>query len=64
LITQARYDALFLPLLIAVGGSLLLVLIMHGETRFKDPLMPFIFMLAAVGLEKMLYKLRLLNNGK
>lgn len=64
LITQARYDALFLPLLIAVGGSLLLVLIMHGETRFKDPLMPFIFMLAAVGVEKMLYKLRLLNNGK
>ena len=64
LITQARYDALFLPLLIAVGGSLLLVLIMHGETRFKDPLMPFIFMLAAVGVDNMLYKLRLLNNGK
>jgi hypothetical protein len=28
-------------------GSLALALLIHGETRFKAPFMPFIFMLAA-----------------
>ena len=47
LIRARRWKTLFLPLSVAVGGTLLLVLVMHGETRFKDPLMPFIFILAA-----------------
>lgn len=47
LIRQKQYKTLFLPLFIIVGGSLMLVIIMHGETRFKDPLMPYFFILAA-----------------
>ena len=47
LIRQRRFKALFLPLFIVIGGSLAIVLVMHGETRFKDPLMPFIFLLAS-----------------
>lgn len=39
--------SLFLPLFIIVAGSLALVLVSHGETRFKAPFMPFLFMLAA-----------------
>lgn len=46
-IRKKRYQQLFLPLFIVLGGTLALVLVMHGETRFKDPLMPFIFILAA-----------------
>ena len=37
----------FLPLFTIVIGSLALALLIHGETRFKAPFMPFIFMLAA-----------------
>lgn len=47
LVRGRQWQQLFLPLFIVVGGSLALVLVMHGETRFKDPLMPFIFILAA-----------------
>ena len=39
--------SLFLPLFIIVAGSLALVLVSHGETRFKAPFIPFLFMLAA-----------------
>ena len=46
LLRRRQYESLFLPLFIVVGGSLALVLVMHGETRFKDPLMPFLFILA------------------
>lgn len=46
-IRKKRYQQLFLPLFIVLGGTLALVLVMHGETRFKDPLMPYIFILAA-----------------
>lgn len=42
----------FLPLIIVIGGSLTIVLAIHGETRFKAPFMPFIFMLAAIALLK------------
>lgn len=45
---KRQYKQLFLPLFIVVGGSLAIVLVMHGETRFKDPFMPYIFMLSAV----------------
>jgi hypothetical protein len=38
--------------------------VMHGETRFKDPLMPLLFILAAVGLYHISHKIRLLKNGK
>lgn len=41
------FTQLFLPLFIVVAGSLALVLVMHGETRFKDPLMPYLIMLSA-----------------
>lgn len=64
LIRQRQFKALFLPLFIVVGGSLALVLVMHGETRFKDPLMPFLFILAAIGLNNISFKLQLLKNGK
>ncbi|PTL34756.1 hypothetical protein C7120_03550 [Prevotella sp. oral taxon 376] len=42
----------FLPLIIIIGGSLAIVLAIHGETRFKAPFMPFIFMLAAIALSE------------
>ena len=48
-----QYRTLFLTLFIIVGGTLALVIVMHGETRFKDPLMPFIFMLASIGIYRM-----------
>ena len=37
----------FLPMFIVVAGSMALVVVMHGETRFKDPLMPYLFILAS-----------------
>ena len=46
LLRRRRYKQLFLPLFILIGGSLAIILVMHGETRFKDPFMPFLFMLA------------------
>ncbi len=48
LIRKRECKKAFLPLLIVIGGSISLVLAIHGETRFKAPFMPFIFMLAAV----------------
>ncbi len=50
LIKEKKLGAAFMPLMIIVGGSLSLVLAIHGETRFKAPFMPFIFMLAAVAI--------------
>lgn len=47
LIKCGRKESLFLPLFIVIGGTLALVLVMHGETRFKDPLMPFVFILSS-----------------
>lgn len=47
LLRGREYRPIFLPLFIVVAGSLALVFVMHGETRFKDPLMPYIFILAA-----------------
>lgn len=45
---KRKYSKLFLPLFILVGGSLAIVLVMHGEARFKDPFMPYLFMLAVL----------------
>ena len=42
-----RLADLFLPLFIVAGGALAIVIAVHGEPRFKAPLMPFLFMLAA-----------------
>ena len=50
MLRRRHYKELLLPLSVVVGGSFLLVLVMHGETRFKDPLMPCLFMLAATSL--------------
>lgn len=47
LLRKREYRSAFLPLFIVVAGSLALVLVSHGETRFKAPFMPFLFMLAA-----------------
>jgi hypothetical protein len=47
-----RRAALLLPLLIVIGGTLMLTIVMHGETRFKAPFMPWLFMLAAVAYLK------------
>ncbi len=49
-IIRKQYRKAFLPLFIIIAGSLCLVLVSHGETRFKSPFMPFIFMLAAAFL--------------
>ncbi len=49
LLRRRRYLDAFMPLFVIVGGTLALILVMHGETRFKDPLMPWMFMLAGVG---------------
>lgn len=50
LIKRKNFKAAFMPLMIIVGGSLSLVLAIHGETRFKAPFMPFVFVLAAVAI--------------
>ena len=47
LLLKREYRSTILPLFIIVAGSLALVLVSHGETRFKAPFMPFLFMLAA-----------------
>lgn len=47
LLRKREYRSAFLPLFIVVAGSLALVLVSHGETRFKAPFMPFLFMLTA-----------------
>lgn len=56
--SEKRYDNLFLLCCIVIGGSLALVLAVHGETRFKAPFMPFIFMGAAVGIHEIINKRR------
>lgn len=56
LIKKHEYKKAFLPIMIIIGGSLSLVLAIHGETRFKAPFMPFIFILAAVYITSWLYK--------
>ena len=38
---------IFLPVCIIAVGTLMLLLVGHGEARFHQPLMPFIIMLAA-----------------
>ena len=53
---QGQWQPLLLPLTVVVGGTLLLILVMHGETRFKDPLMPFWLMLAATSILPLLSK--------
>lgn len=50
LFKRHHYKQAFIPLMIVIGGSLSLVMAIHGETRFKAPFMPFIFILAAITL--------------
>ncbi len=52
LILNGRWREAFLPVFIIVAASLALALLIHGETRFKAPFMPFLFMLAASFLSK------------
>lgn len=52
----------FLPLFIPIFGTLSLVLLVQGETRFKAPYMPFIIMLSAYCLVYLRGKLK--NNKK
>lgn len=40
----------FIPLAIIIIGTASISLLIHGETRFKVPFMPFIFILASYGL--------------
>ena len=47
---QGEFQKLVLPLFIIVGGTLILTLVMHGETRFKSPFMPWIIIMAATFL--------------
>ena len=47
LMLNGRWREAFLPVFIIVAASLALALLIHGETRFKAPFMPFLFMLAA-----------------
>ena len=48
--TLASRQTAFLVLFLVIGGSLATVLAVHGETRFKAPYMPFLFMLAAYAI--------------
>ena len=52
LMLNGRWREAFLPVFIIVAASLALALLIHGETRFKAPFMPFIFMLVASFLSK------------
>lgn len=54
LLARREIRGMFLPVFITLGGSLALVLAVHGETRFKSPFMPFIFMMAAVCISQFL----------
>ena len=56
LIKKKEFQKVFMPIMIIVGGSISLVLAIHGETRFKAPFMPFIFILASVYVATYLYK--------
>lgn len=51
LLRKHDFKQAFIPLMIVIGGSLSLVLAIHGETRFKAPFMPFIFIMAAITLQ-------------
>lgn len=51
LIKKQQYKELFLPAIIIIGGSLAIVIATHGETRFKEPFMPFIIMMASVTVQ-------------
>lgn len=46
-IRRRQWHSLLLPLLIVCVGTMALIVVMHGETRFKDPLMPYVFIIAA-----------------
>ena len=52
LMLNGRWREAFLPVFIIIAASLALALLIHGETRFKAPFMPFLFMLAASFLSK------------
>ena len=52
LMLNGRWREAFLPVFIIVAASLAMALLIHGETRFKAPFMPFLFMLAASFLSK------------
>ena len=52
LMLNGRWREAFLPVFIIVAASLALALLIHGETRFKAPFMPFLFMLVASFLSK------------
>ena len=44
---EGRLSYLSLPLVMAVAGSFIFVLLVHAETRYKDGFMPFIIMMSA-----------------
>ena len=52
LMLNGRWREAFLPVFIIVAASLALALLIHGETRFKAPFIPFLFMLTASFLSK------------
>lgn len=54
-IRKGNYQALTIPVSIIMIGTLLLLFFGHGESRFHIPFMPFIIMMAAVGISR-LYK--------
>lgn len=62
LIKKKLWKQSFLPIFIPIFGTLSLVLLVQGETRFKAPYMPFIMILSAYGI--VWFKNRLRNNCK
>lgn len=54
----------FLPLFIPIFGTLSLVLLVQGETRFKAPYMPFIMILSAYCIVYFLNKIKNKNKDK
>lgn len=49
-----RPDTHLLPVAIIALGTLILLLVGHGEARFHQPFMPFVIMLSALALQRIL----------
>ena len=50
----SHWRDILLPCSIIVLGTLLLLFVGHGEARFHIPFMPFIIMMAALSLNKLM----------
>lgn len=63
LLRQRAYISLSLPLSVVFFGTMILLLVGHGEARFHGPLMPFILILSAVTIQHYYYNRWLRTKG-